>query len=228
MLKNTSNIISLILFIIVSFHTAMCFGDNSLVSVSLAYNQNKSLAVNEKNFLSNMKRDCKNYGYELTSGAKSPRDILTTYPTEIAYLIFKKHLNNLCYYSASHIVKYLVSDFKDQVQALFTSAVEKCFTETKELKPLFCRDFTTQAPLYDATVVLGSFCNTKSLKTFKKVNCHFKYLGEKKCSMYEDAGKPLKKCPFYLTNIQQSNDLHKSFYGKRCKRLRWRKPACLR
>lgn len=189
------------------------------------YNQKKSVGFNEKQFLKNIKQDCKDYGYSRKWNELSPDDVLQTYPKELAFLYFKKHINSLCYYSASRLIKYLHNDFKKQTEKLIVQAVKDCIGKQKKYP--ICQDINKQSTLYDLTVMLGSYCSRNTLNAFKQVNCHYKDVSDHHCSLYKNLNKPLKNCPNYFTNMIEVKDLHKSYFGSHCKRLKWKKPSCI-
>jgi len=193
----------------------------------LKYNQSKSVSFNEKNFLKNITKDCKDFGYKRGPKEMTPAQILATYPKELSFLFFKKHVNNLCYYAVSHISKYTLSDFKDQTEKILLETIDHCLSKPKSKKPALCSELDTKATLFDLTILLGSFCSRSSLSVFKKVNCRFKTVGERECKIYQDSVRPLDKCPFQFSNQEELNSLHKSYFGNHCKRLKWRKPKCL-
>lgn len=193
----------------------------------LRYDQGKSIAYNEQNFLINIAKDCNDYGLKNTSSNIGPDEILQTFPKTVSFLYFKKHINELCYYSLSHVVKYISSEFKQQTEDLLLGSLNKCFDEKEKKRPKFCAELDSKAILFDLTILLGSFCSVKSLNGFKKVNCRFKEVGERECKIYQDPIRPLDKCPFQFSNIEERENLYKSYFGKTCKKLRWRKPMCL-
>jgi hypothetical protein len=191
------------------------------------YDQNKTLKHNELSFLKTTAQDCENFGYKRAGSDLTPQAVLETYPKEISFLFFKKHIHTLCYYAVSHISKTITDDFKSQVEQVVLNEVDKCFFLGKIKKPKLCDDLKTKAALFDLTILLGHFCTKDSLRVFKAANCEFKKVGERECALYQDSSKPLARCPFAFANQREANDLYKSYYSKTCKRPKWRKPKCL-
>lgn len=191
------------------------------------YNQNKSLRLNEVNFLKITSRDCKNFGLKRDPLALTPQNILETFPKEISFLFFKKHIHTLCYYAVSYISKTIGEEFRPQVEELLLTQIESCFFSGKMRRPKLCDDLKNKAALFDLTVLLGHFCSKESLRVFKMINCEFEKIGKQECSLYQDTTKPLNKCPFYFSNKREAQELHRSYYSKNCKRPRWRKLKCL-
>ena len=209
------------------------FSLSSFSNEKLKYNQRKSISFNEKNFLTNLSKDCKNFGYNRDREKNSPVEVLETYPKEVSYLYFKKHINDLCYYAVSHITKYIVSDFKDQVESVLLGSVKTCFDEKKALtsnnKAKLCAELDTKAVLFDLTILLGTLCTKESLNLFKSVHCRFKEVGDRECRIYQDSSRPLDKCPFHFSNSQELDKLHKSYFGSHCKskERKWTLPKCI-
>ncbi len=101
----------------------------------------------------------------------------------------------------------------------------KCLENTSTYK--LCEGLLETSSLFDITVILGSYCSKKSLKTFKDINCQYKKIAEQKCELYLGLDKGKEECPFHFTNKNEVKDLHKSFFGKQCKKLKWSPPNCI-
>lgn len=213
-----------IFILLMIFFTFYSFGQSLQ---DLKYDQNQTLSHNEQRFLKTTTEDCKSFGYKRGANELSPQAVLETYPKEISFLFFKKHIETLCYYAVSHISKTVSEEFKTQVEEVVLNQVDKCFYKGKVQKPKLCKDLKNKASLFDLTILLGHFCSKNSFNTFKTVNCEFKKAGDRECSLYQDSGKPLSRCPFFFANQRESNELHKSYYSKTCKSPRWRKLKCL-
>ncbi len=208
------------IFIILFTTTAM-----AVPLKSYKYNQTKSVSYNEKQFLSNLQNDCKHYGYKRKAKEVSPADILATYPKELSVLYLNKHYRNICYYGVSTALKYLHDDYAAQTEKIIISLVQLCLKDKKNLP--VCVGMKSRASFYDLTILLGSFCNKKTLKSFKTVNCAYKKITEQDCKMHQSSNDPLAECPYNFSNESEVKELYKSYFGTHCKRLKWRKPKCL-
>jgi len=191
----------------------------------LKYNQQISLTANEKQFLDNLKNDCQSYGYKRTSDTVTPAEVLSTYPKELSILFLKKHYQKICYYGVSLVLKHLHRDYRKKSQEIILDVIKKCL-QNKEKLPM-CDGIETKASLFDLTVLLGSYCNVPTLLAFKKVNCAYKRVADKECKMYKGQQNPLSDCPYGFSSRSEVNELYKSYFGKNCKGMIWRKPKCL-
>jgi hypothetical protein len=189
------------------------------------YNQKKSVSSNEDFFLKNLSFDCQNNGYDREKNDTSPKEILATYPKELAFLYFKKNIKTFCYYSFSTLMKYLSRDFKKQTEDILVTTVRNCIKDHKSYK--LCGEIHKISTLFDLTILLGNYCSKKTLNAFKKVNCHFQEVAKKNCSLYSGVVQTNDNCPHYYTNQREIKELHKSYFGSHCKRLKWRKPKCI-
>jgi hypothetical protein len=190
------------------------------------YNQKKSVSYNEKQFLNNMRVNCASYGHKEIRPNDLSKNALETYPKELAFLYLKKHLKTFCYYSVSTLLKYLYDDFRDQTEFLVNKIVKMCVTDHK--KYTICEGFKNESVLFDVTVILGRHCTKKTLVSFKKINCLYKEVVDKKCSLYSSVNNPLKVCPGFYTNKVSVKELSRSYFSANCPRRGWKPPKCLK
>lgn len=207
------------------FFFLLCFQAYSQIE-SLKYDKDKSVGVNEANFLKNLKLDCDKKGYLRKDKELAPVDILKTYPTPVAFYFLEKNIKSVCYYGFSTAIKYLSNELKEKSENLLVNTINKCLADNKTYQ--LCDGMNDVSTLYDSTVLLSQFCSLNTLKTFKEVNCQFKKVANKKCDLYTGMGKPLEECPFYFSNKRDIQELHKTYYSSSCrKKYKWRAPKCL-
>ena len=217
----------LVFFTLIQLFSTFCYADNK-VDAKMAlykYNQKQSVSYNEKGFLRNLSYDCEKNGYDRGVNDTSPKENLATFPKELAFLYFKKNIKSFCYYSFSTLMKYLSRDFKSQTESIIVSVVEGCIKDDESYR--LCPEIQKIASLFDLTILLGNYCSLKTLKAFKKVNCHFKKVAKRNCSLYSGLNSTNDNCPHFYTNKREIKELHKSYFGSHCKKLKWREPKCI-
>ncbi|MFT6631843.1 MAG: hypothetical protein ACJAS4_001804 [Bacteriovoracaceae bacterium] len=217
----------LVLFSLIQLFSTFSYAENiKTKKISLyKYNQKKSVSFNEKGFLRNLSYDCEKNGYDRGVNATSPKENLATFPKELAFLYLKKNIKSFCYYSFSTLIKYLSRDFKTQTENIVVSVVEGCVKDNDSFK--LCPEIQKISSLFDLTILLGNYCSWKTLKAFKKVNCHFKKVAKRNCSLYSGLNRTNENCPNFYTNKREIKELHKSYFGSHCKKLKWREPSCI-
>ncbi|MDP7319174.1 MAG: hypothetical protein QF441_01135 [Bacteriovoracaceae bacterium] len=193
---------------------------------NLKYDQRKSVQFNEQQFVKNMQKHCRYMAKDEVGLGYKYRETIETYPEELLILFFKKHIDGFCYYNVSVLAKHLHKKFKKQVEDILHDLINICLTE-KKYDAAICKSLLTQSSLYDLTLILGTHCTKRSFSDFRIVNCSYKKLVDKKCSLYNGNIKNKEKCPFYFQQRKEAQDLHKVYYGQTCKKPRWKPLACL-
>lgn len=214
----------LILFLGILFNITAAKSSENMTK--LKYNNKGSVKENEEKFLKNLNLDCRDNGYNQKVDEISSNDVLATFPSEVAFFFFKKNIDKFCYYSFSTLVKYLFKGFKKQTEEIVLKTVSECLSNSKKY-PL-CEGINNTSRLFDLTVILGNYCSPSSLQVFKKINCQYKKVADKKCELYLGLEKGKDECPFHFTNKTEVIDLHKSFFGKHCRKYKWLPPKCLK
>ena len=179
---------------------------------------------NEQRFLKNLKRDCVNFGSKKYDEILTPFEYLETYPKDVAFYFLRKNIKQICYYGISMSFKYLDKHLPSESEKLVADFVSSCLKNEKKF--LGCENFNKAAPLYDVSVLLGSFCSKRSLELFKAINCKYKQLKINECKYHIDAGSPVQTCPLYLNIKLEIKELHKVYFQSGC-RLKWRPPYCI-
>jgi hypothetical protein len=189
-----------------------------------SYDKSVSIYQNEQRFLNNLKRDCKTFGTRKYDDLLTPGEYLETYPKDIAFFFFKKNIKEICYYGISLSFKYLDDHVKPDTETLLVDFINSCLD--KQRPYVGCADFEKTPTLFDLTVILGNYCSKRTLDIFKRINCLYKDLKEKECSLYQNGETPAQECPYHYSSKVEVKDLHKNYFRKSC-RLKWRPPRCI-
>ena len=196
----------------------------SLYATSSKYNQNRSVSFNEKQFLNLMHDFCSQPSNKKLTEENKFKDILGTYPKALVFLYFKKHHKNLCYLSASQLLKYLFNEFKKQTEQLSIKIVNNCLVKNRN--SFLCKELKTESSLYDLAVILGGHCTSNTHQAFKHINCALKEVMDKKCKLYKSSNDPLNTCPEFILNQNTVRDLHRVYKNKNCTLRNWKAPKC--
>ena len=195
-----------------------------MARVVYSFDKSVSIFENEQRFLKNLARHCHDYGIRQNDDLLTPSEYLETYPKDIAFHFLKKNLHEICYYGISITLKYLGDHLKPETEELAVLLIENCLSK----KPSFisCEHFDRTSTLFDMTVILGHYCSSKSLESFKAVNCRYKDLKESECKLYLLQGKPIEECPYFYSSKVEIQELHKNFFQYQCK-LSKSAPNCI-
>ncbi len=189
-----------------------------------SFDKSNSIFENEQRFLSNLKRHCHDNGVGQDNDLLTPSEYLETYPKDIAFHYFQKNLAEICYYGISIVLKYLGDHHKSDVEKVALDFAKSCLSKKKNY--IGCRAFDRTSTLFDLTVILGHYCSANSLETFKDINCRYKELKQKECSLYLSQGRPIQDCPYFYASQVEVEELHKNFFHHQCK-LKWKAPRCI-
>lgn len=191
---------------------------------ALRFNSQYSHQKTSENFLKNLSRDCKGFGFKKIDEDPtiSPLKVLESYPKEIALKYFKENYEDLCFYGFSLGLKYLIKEYKNKLDDILNVTVMNCFAKEKSAK--LCQQKNKEFFYNDLTPLLNTMCSKQSLKTFNKLYCEYKQLKKKKCDYY--AAATYQKCPEYQAHLVDIESLFKLFHNKECKRFSKRKPRC--
>lgn len=192
--------------------------------LKLKFNPNYTHQETKDNFLSNLSRDCKSFGYSkiIEDERISPLAILESYPKEIALKYFKENYKSLCYYGFSLGVKYLINDYKSKLEPIILNTILNCFKSKNSSQS--CEAVEHEFFYADITPLLNNLCSKNSLMTFKKIYCEYSKVKQKRCDFY--AGKSYNKCPEYQAHMADLESLHKQYFNSQCNRYKWTRPDC--
>lgn len=192
--------------------------------LKLQFNPDYTHGQTKENFLKNLARDCKGFGYGkiIEDERISSMAILETYPKEIALKYFKENYKELCYYGFSLVVNYLLSDYKSKLDGIINQVVGECLRNPKSL-PL-CDARKKEFFYTNLSSILNQLCTPDAHNNFKKLYCEFTEIKREKCEFYP--GKSYKNCPEYQAHMAELEALFKVFFSSNCRKFPKRKPRC--
>lgn len=190
----------------------------------LKFDANLTHQQTKSNFLENLGRDCKGFGFKQIDldPTISPLKVLESYPKEIALKYFKENYKELCFYGFSLGMKYLINEYKDKLDDILNITVMNCFKSPQS--SLMCQAVNKEYFYNDVVPLLNKTCSKQSYKSFKKLYCKYKELKKKKCDFY--SVKSYRKCPEYQAHLVDIDSLFHLFHTKGCKRFSRKKPRC--